>query len=224
MRIGIVSPRINGLSVSGLAGLGDTDLAGQVSMYLNSFMVGLTEPGAATPDVVRETLTQAAKDSCAAANSMIGSSKSCDPTSVASQIDAAVATYTAAYNSAQANAPVNEQAVYAPVAAPVAVVTSTPVVNRPAQVQYSSQPPNALDRVTPQTSNVRGPLMVSSALTPPVTPAPMSGMNAGTFTATPTTTSGPGVLPATAPSGFNIPTWALLGAAALGIFFMVKGK
>ena len=36
-----------------------------------------------TSEIVAETLTQAVKDSCAAANSMIGSTGNCDPSSVA---------------------------------------------------------------------------------------------------------------------------------------------
>jgi len=215
MRIGNVTPRINGLVSLGSLGAGP-DLLGQVTMYFNSFMASLEtnlEHGmAATPDVVAETLNQAVKDSCAAV-----APTPCDPSSVSSQIASFVQQYTDAYNTAKAALAQNVQAGL--VTVPSSYIPPAP---SPSQVQYSSQPANALDRVTPQTSTVYS-APATSVLTPPVTQPPISGQNAGTFTGTQTTVTGPGVT-SEAPTGFGIPTWALVGAAAFGIYLMVKGK
>ena len=198
MRIGLVTPRLNG--IVSLGGLGGPDLLGQVTSYFNSFMNSLEtnlEHGmAATPDVVAETLTQAVKDSCAAV-----APTPCDPTSVAPQIAAYIQQYTDAYNKARAALAQNVQAGL--VTVPSSYVPPTPSTS---QVQYSSQPMNALDRVTPQTATVTTPTPVN-ALSPPQAPAPVSAQNAGTFTGTSTTATGPG--PAVSVSGgFGIPTWA----------------
>ena len=215
MRIGNVSPRINGIVSLGSLGAGP-DLLGQATMYFNSFMDDLAIGGMAQPpDVVAETLTQAVKDSCAAANSMIGSTGNCDPSSVAPQIAAMVQQYTDAYNKAGA-----------------AVSTVSP-----SQVQYSSQPTNALDRVTPQTSMISTPVPVNT-LAPPVTQAPVQSINTGTFTGTQTTAAPAGSTQQTAPAAtsasffdqtiaigsLNIPTWVLLAGAGVGLFLMTKGK
>jgi hypothetical protein len=232
MRIGNVSPRINGLRL-GIGAFSSPDLSGQISSYLNSFMVGLAssmEHGtAATPDVVAETLTQAAKDSCAAVAPI-----PCDPSSVASQIASAVATYTAAYNSAKANLQANVAAglIATPLPASAYITPDTPPASS-SQVQYSSQPSNALDRVTPQTSSVRGPGPMANVLAPPTTQAPVSSTNAGSFTGTSTVAVAPGSTGggmteifrgSVSIGGFEIPNIALIGAAALGLFLMVKGK
>lgn len=230
MRIGLVSPRINGLSVAGIGNPPTPDLLGQAQMYLNAFTVGLTEPGAATPDVVAETLTQAAKDACAAAYPT-----PCDPNSISTQIASMVASYTAAYNAAQAgssNSWPGNQSVQspgytpAPVVAPTAAPVVTSVPQQTAQVQYSSQPSNALDRVTPQSSIVTPTRLPvgTTVLSPPTTQAPVVPVNQGTFTGTTTVTAAPGTVPTTTDDSIisGIPDWALLGAAVLGLFLLVK--
>lgn len=215
MRIGLTTPRLNGIVSLGGLGAGP-DLLGQVTMYFNSFMASLEtnlEHGmAATPDVVAETLNQAVKDSCAAV-----APTPCDPTSVSSQIASFVQQYTNAYNTAKTALAQNVQAGLVTVTSSYVPPPST------SQVQYSSQPANALDRVTPQTSQVT-PAPVVSSLAPPQTTAPMPGQNAGTFTGTQTTITGPGVMPEAPTAGFGIPIWALVGAAAFGIYLMTKGK
>jgi hypothetical protein len=241
MRIGLVTPRINGLSIAGLGNPAAPNLLGQAQMYFNSFMVGLTEPGAATPDVVAETLTQAAQDACAAA-----APTPCDASSIASQISSLVAQYTSAYNAAHGNSSLywpGNQSVQSPGwVAPVApppvapiVPASIPIVSKTAQMQYSSQPSNALDRVTPQASNVRGPTQVSNALTPPLTPAPVVSTNAGSFTGTGTTANPAGGTQSGAAStsffdqtisigSVNVPTWLMVAGAGVGLLMMMKGK
>ena len=82
--------------VSSLRGLGTTDLVGIVSSYANSFMNGINsgveQGNVATPDQVSQTLTSAVANACA--DQPPGTP--CDPSSVASQISAAVAAYAAA--------------------------------------------------------------------------------------------------------------------------------
>jgi hypothetical protein len=248
MRIGNVTPRLNGIvSLGSLGNLGTApDLLGQVTMYFNSFMASLQtnlEHGmASTPDVVAETLYQAVKDSCAAANSMISSTGGCDPNSVSPQIASMVQQYTDAYNKASAALAQNVQAGL--ISVPSSYIPPAPVVS-PSQVQYSSQPPNALDRVTPQTSMVITPQVIN-ALAPPQTPVPMTSINAGTFTGTQATGTPAGQTQTdTTPSGqtqtdttsstsffdqavnlggMSIPTWVLLAGAGFGLFLMTKGK
>lgn len=231
MRIGNVTSRINGLSV-GVGSLGyTTDLAGIVSSYANSFMYGIgpaVEQGTAVPpSVVLETLTSAVANACA--DAVPGSP--CDPSSVQPQINQAVAAYAVALSAKQSTFAQQVAAGQVTIPGGSSYVQPPPPPPPPvappassSQVQYSSQPSNALDRVTPQVSSVL-PAPVSNALAPPTTPAPVSATNAGSFTGTSTTSSGPGVLSGTvALGGMNIPTWALLGVAALGLFMMVKGK
>ena len=121
-------------------------------------------------------------------------------------------------------------------AAPAVAVVAPPPAT--AQMQYSSQPANALDRVTPQTSSVRGPGPVSNALAPPVNPVPVVNTNAGTFTGTQATAAPAGSTQQTAPvapsasffdqtvsiGSVNIPTWVLIAGAGVGLFLMTKGK
>ena len=143
MRLSDFAPRINGIvpsltvssapSLHGIGALGDA-VGDQITSYFNSFMGSLQwdlEHGmAATPDVVQETLTQAAKDSCAATNSMIGSAGTCDPNSYASLILG----YVAQYNTAYASQVISTQA----------QVQSGEIV-----VPSSYVPPNALNTVAP---------------------------------------------------------------------------
>ena len=237
MRIGNVSPRINGLR---LGYLGATaNVSGLVSSYFSSFMntlqFDLEQGTAATPATVQETLTNAVKTACAD-NSYF------DPTAVcpdmSSVIAADVAQYTTAYNNGKAALAANVAAglIATPLPASSYVAPAPAPAPTTAQVQYSSQPSNALDRVTPQTSTVsRGPGPVSSALAPPTTPAPVLSTNAGTFTgadatAKPagSTSSGTGLatvtwlLEPTIISG--IPNWIILAGAGVGLFVMMKGK
>ena len=228
MRIGLTSPRINGLPM----GMGDAPhLADSVAQFLASYMAGLSfavEHGSATsPGNFASYLAAQIQGLCAGYTTA-----ECDPASVSSQVASAITTYTAAYNLAQ-------QQYANSVAAGRIVSYATPAVApvSTAQVQYSSQPSNALDRVTPQRSVVLT-APVSSALAPPVAVAPVVSANAGTFTSTGTTTTPAGATQTqnTTPStsffdqtisigSVNIPTWVLLAGAGVGLFVMAgKGK
>lgn len=232
MRLGYATPRINGLGITANPLQTTSDA---IDSTLNGFLVGLPSNVEknqwVTPDQVRQSLVGIAHDMC---NNVIPPTPPCDPSVFASKIDSAVAQYSSALSSQQATfasqvaaglisvpSTYYTQNLYQPGAL---IPTTPPPVASPSQVQYSSQPSNALDRVTPQTSNVQ-PVPLGNALTPPQSSAPVSGTNAGTSTGTTDLTSRPGMLSSDVSlGGFNIPVWALLGAAALGIFVMVKGK
>lgn len=208
MRIGLVIPRINGI------GYQPGTTQAQIDSYTNSFIYGLptdVEHGtAATPDVVAASLQSASSESC-------NNTGQCPDTSA--QIAAAVARYTAAYNAAQANT--QSQVESGQIGVPESYFTTNPGVYSPLQ---NPNVPNALNTVVPQQTSVT-PAPPSSTLKPPAPSTPVPGANAGTSTGTPALASGPGALTGTVNvGGIDIPTWALLGAAALGIFMMVKGK
>ncbi len=236
MRIGSLTPRINGLAV-GMGALGITaDLTSVLTSYLNSFLNNLDfdieQNTAATPAMVQQSLTSAVHDACASAQ--YNGATSCPD--MTSAINSAVATYTSAYVSAKSAFDANVEAGLIATPLPVSSYNITPAGSNyqaqsavdnsppaqpysPTQVRYSSQPANALDRVTPQTATIlRAP--VSNVLAPPqANQTPVS--NAGSFTGTSTVSANPGVTTVPTPA---IPTWALLGAAALGLFLMMKGK
>ncbi len=219
MRVGLVTPRLNGIPMRlslGRIGYDPGTAQAQIDSYTNSFLYGLpsdTEHGtAATPDVVAQSLMSAASDTCKDSNQC---------PDLAAQIAASVAKYTAAYNAAQANT--QAQVESGQIAVPSDYFAANPTVYSPYQ---NPNVPNALNTAAPQQTVVTTPAP-TNALTPPSTTAPVSGTNAGTGTGTTALTSGPGTINLSgtvALGGLNIPMWALLGAAALGIFAMVKGK
>ena len=228
MRVGSITPRINGVPMSpmrlGRLGFAPGTAQAQIDSYTNSFIYGLpsdVEHGtAATPDVVAASLASAAQETCTDANLC---------PDLSAQIAAAVAKYTAAYDAAQKNTA--SMVSQGQISVPQDYFSANPTVYSPYQNPGGTSwappdlgTPNALNTAAPQPVNVQ-PVKPSNVLSPPQTPAPVSGTNAGTGTGTSTLASGPGVLSGSvAVGGLSIPTWALLGAAALGIFMMVKGK
>ena len=212
MRIGTLTPRINGIPMR--LGYAAGTAQGQIDSYANSFIYNLpshVEQGSAIdPSVVAESLQSAARDTC-------NNTGQCPDTSA--QIAAAVAEYTAALQAQQDKT--QSQVEQGQIGVTEDYFVTNPTVYSPIQ---NPNVPNALNTAAPQPVVVTPPPPVN-VLTPPVTPAPVVGTNAGTGTGTPALVSGPGVLSGSvAVGGMEIPTWALLGAAALGIFMMVKGK
>lgn len=232
MRIGITPPRINGVGIgdacpSGYVVYGPTGvctetpefrLQATLQQYLTAAQLGQYGTPPPSVDAMTSMLQGEMTNIC---------NESFIPCSSAQGlVDNAVSQYASWLSTQQAPAPV-----VAPSVPPPPVPQVSPPA--PAQVQYSSQPANALDRVTPQASSVT-PSLVTSVLAPPTTPAPVSSTNAGTFGSTQATGSPAGSTnPAPSTSFFdqtisigsvNIPTWALLAGAGLGLFLMTKGK
>ncbi len=226
-----------------MGSLGTTaDLSSIINSYLNSFLNNLgfdIEQGrAASPATVQQALTSAVNDACASAQ--YNGATSCPDMTAA--INSAVATYTSAYNKAQAEFQANVQAGLISTPLPVSsysfptqnypaevpvdngtILTATPIYApepTPTQVKYSSQLPNALDRVVPQSSTVTA-SPAGNVLSPPRTNQVQTS-NTGQYTGTSTVSANPGTSQSTDES--SIPTWALLGAAALGLFLMMKGR
>lgn len=233
MRVGSITPRINGIPMSpirlGRLGFSPGTAQAQIDSYTNSFIYGLpsdVEHGtAATPDVVAASLISAARETCTDANQC---------PDMSAQIAAAVDKYTAAYNAAQANT--QAQVEQGQIAVPQDYFAANPNVYSPYQNPGGLSPapaqPNALNTVAPQQVNVQ-PVPKSNVLTPPTTSAPVSNLNTGSFTGTSTVAVAPGSTgggmteafrSSVSVGGLELPVWALLGAAALGVFMMVQGK
>lgn len=208
MRIGSLVPRINGI------GYAPGTAQAQIDSYVNSFIYNLpshVEQGSALdPSVIAQSLESAAQETC-------NNTGQCPDTSA--QIAAAVAKYTEALNTQQATT--QSQVEQGQIGVPADYFVTNPGVYSPFQ---NPSVPNALNTAAPQPVVVTPPPPVN-ALTPPSTPAPITGTNAGTSTGTSVLASKPGTLFGDVTiGGLDIPVWALLGAAALGIFAMVKGK
>lgn len=219
MRIGLVTPRINGTPIFAMRpsmrlGYAAGTPQGQIDSYVNSFIDNLpshVEQGSAIdPSVVAESLATAARETC-------NNTGQCPDMSA--QIAAAVASYTAALDAQQGKT--QAQVEQGQIGVPTSYFDANPTVYSPIQ---NPNVPNALNTAAPQPVVVTPP-PPTNVLTPPSTPAPVSGTNAGTGTGTTALTSGPGALSGSVSvGGFDIPTWALLGAAAIGVLMMVKGK
>ncbi len=172
MRLSDFAPRLNGIvtapvmpgppSLRGIGGLGDA-ISDQITTYFNSFMGSLqwdVEHGmAATPDQVQSALVSAARDSCAATNSMIGSPGTCDPNSYAGLIAGYVQQYNAAYGTQVINTQIQVQS--GEIAVPPSYVYVGPVVD-----------PNALNTVAPTPVSVQTNQTGGNVLSPPV-PKPL---------------------------------------------------
>ena len=232
MRLSDFAPRLNGIvpaltvssapNLRGIGSLGDV-IADQITSYFNSFMGNLQwdlEHGmAATPAVVQETLTQAAVDSCAASNSMIGSPGTCDPNSYTGLIAGYVAQYNTAY-------------------ATQVITTQAQVQSGEIAVPSSYVPPNALNTVAPTSVSVTTTQTGSNVLTPPVPMPPVTAdqvanaqtqggstvlaTGTGATNAAPSTTGIMDWLTAPISTSIPIPMWAVLAGGVVAVMVMAK--
>lgn len=249
MRLGSVRPRINGLSL-GVGSMYDEavahyDIASELNLLLQSALAdlgnGIENGTAPTPDQFKASITAQAVSLCSAAAFGLTTDRCAVPYA---QIDSLTGQYASAYSSTlaakiqsvaagdicvpfsfvQNNGVSLSPRAYAGCGYGGGTIAAPPVPVQTSQVQYSSQPSNALDRVTPQTSSIIPPPQ-GNVLAPPQTPLVPTGQNAGSFTGTDTTANKPGMFSETVGiGGFDIPMWALLGAGALAIFMIAGGK
>lgn len=197
MRIGLASPRINGV------GIGAFTPEQLVAMDLASYTVNMdyqVQQGIApTPSQLAAILQQEADATC-----RNWPERCAGGDGGAAAVAAAVDQYTSAYNTAQ------DKAYYGAVNNTIALPSS-----------YYTTSPNALDRVTPQQTNVN-PATQQNVLAPPQ-PTNVVTTNAGQFTGTNDTAANPGINTKFNIGGVEIPLWGLI-AGGIGVMLLMKGK
>lgn len=216
MRIGYMTPRINGIS---MAGLGDPTVAGIVSMDLSAYTVGIgsdMEHGLAiSPDRFKAVLYDEVRAIC-----MTWPRQCVDADAmIADAVAQYTVAYTREYNRVQtgiANGTIAFPYSYVPLAPPPNYVA-------PPNVNPGSNP-NALDTTAPQPVYVN-PVQPGNVLNPPQPLPPVYSTNAGSVTGNPgNTINGPSILDSISGdvdiAGFNVPLWALL-AGGVGLFFLM---
>lgn len=206
MRIGLQSPRINGIGIL----MTPSQL---VQQDLQSYMVNIDfavqQGTAVSPSQLAAILQQEVNAVCNNWPDQCGD--------VGNVISAAVATYASALAAAQNKA--YQGAINNTIALPLPPSYYSPI--------YTIQaPPNALDVAAPKQTNVI-PTPFTNSLQPPVPMPPVSATNQGTFTGN----QGNGAVPGpgfdlnqdVSIGSLNIPMWGLI-AAGIGVLFLMKGN
>ncbi len=217
MRIGQVRPGIYGV---GYIGLGDQDPGSRLDKIFNDHLKAamLGQYGDPPPDAATFGSALAQEVSLLCAN--VSFTTPCPPASAFQpMVDAYVSNYAQWLMSYRPGSLVYAQPTTGGLAPTVTPYTQTP---QPVPaITVTPGPNNALDRAAPTATNVT-PSPAQNGLTPPQQKQPMSGQNDGSFTGSENVDKRPGDMVSI--GGFDIPTWAILGAAVAGLYLVMKGK